>query len=121
MDYKFETLKVSVPSEYIYHIEFTRTKKLNTLTIQFFSDLLTCFSQIGRDSNVRCVILSAQMESRLFTAGLDLKSVQGLPTPDSEVDAARQGIKFLEMVGLFQDAITAIEKCSKPVIAGSSF
>lgn len=114
MDYTYETLAVTRPSEWVLHVQMNRPKQLNTLTPLFFSDLLALFSKVSLDPLVRCVLYSARIDSKIFTAGLDLKSVDSFPQPGA--DAARQGLKFIQRVQMYQDAISSIEKCNKPVI-----
>lgn len=114
-EYKFTTLTVSSPREWVLLVQIN-INRLNMLNTMFFEDLLECFGRIGRDTNIRCVVLSALPDAKVFTAGLDLKSVEDFPKPNG--DAARQGLKFIDKVSVYQSAISSIEKCNKPVIAG---
>ncbi|KAH6575101.1 hypothetical protein BASA50_007111 [Batrachochytrium salamandrivorans] len=111
----FKTLHLSFPSEWVLHVELARTKQLNTMSMQFFVDIMDVFEAIRLSSSVRAVILSASLESRLFTAGLDLKEVQLFPQQAS--DPAREALKFIPSVELLQRSFSAIEACNKPVIA----
>ncbi|KAJ2356319.1 hypothetical protein GGF43_002149 [Coemansia sp. RSA 2618] len=116
--YQFEMLKVDVSSDGVAQVEVNRPEALNAYNTQTWRDIGQCFGQIKRDGNVRCVVLSAA--GRMFTAGLDLKEALTGPLgkrPDANDDAARRGYYHRLFILEFQDAITAIEVCDKPVIA----
>ena len=104
--------------DYVLEININRPDKLNSLTIQFFKELLDVFNIVRDSSDVRVVVLSGG-ESRVFCAGLDLSEMDCFPG-STEKDPAREAIAFLPLIKLFQEAITAIEKCNKPVIAAVS-
>lgn len=82
-------------------------------------ELRRVFDQISADPNVRTVILSGA-GSRAFSAGLDVKAAsQGILGGNSGTgasDPARVAAKIRRNVASFQDCITAVEKCEKPVI-----
>lgn len=107
----------TVLNDYVLEINLNRPDKLNSMTIQFFRDLLDVFNIVRDSSDVRVVVLSG--EGRVFSAGLDLSEMDCFPGT-SEKDPAREAIRFFPLIKLFQDAITAIEICNKPVIAAIS-
>lgn len=94
-------------------------------------DIGKIFQQISDDNNVRCVILSSS--GRMFTAGLDCKhNIISSPSlftfflvagnelsklSNPKIDTARNTYRARPMIKLVQDAFTAVELCSKPVIA----
>lgn len=104
-------------NDYVLEININRPEKLNSLTIQFFRDLLDVFNFIRDSADVRVVIISGQ--GRVFSAGLDLSEMDCFPGT-TDKDPAREAIRFFPLIRLFQDALTAIEKCNKPVIAAVS-
>ncbi|KAJ2081321.1 hypothetical protein H4R24_002440 [Coemansia sp. RSA 988] len=117
-NYQFDLLRVGVSSEGIAHVEINRPSALNAFSTQTWRELGQCFTQFKSDGNVRCVVLSGA--GRMFTAGLDLKEAQTGPLgkPHEEgVDVARKGYYHRLYILEFQDAISTIEKCDKPVIA----
>lgn len=80
-------------------------------------ELRDIFAQLSHDPNVRAVVLSGA-GSRAFTAGLDVKAAsKSLLGPKPDGDAARHAAIFRRHIASFQDCITAVEKCEKPVIA----
>ncbi|KAI8320237.1 ClpP/crotonase [Martensiomyces pterosporus] len=116
--YSFETLKVSISPEGVANVEISRPKALNAFSTQTWKEIGQCFNQFKLDGDVRCVVLSAS--GRLFTAGLDLKeAMQGAlgNTKDETADVARKGYYHRIHLLEFQDAISAVETCDKPVIA----
>ncbi|KAJ1955057.1 hypothetical protein GGI12_005649 [Dipsacomyces acuminosporus] len=116
--YSFETLNVSISPEGVANVEINRPKALNAFSTQTWKEIGRCFSQFKQDGDVRSVVLSAT--GRLFTAGLDLKeAMQGpLGKPkEGDVDVARKGYYHRLHILEFQDAISAVEDCDKPVIA----
>ncbi|CEP08231.1 hypothetical protein [Parasitella parasitica] len=111
--YQYETVKVDVSAEGVAHVQLHRPKKLNAFNDQLVSDVRKAFQDISVDSNVLSVVVSGT--GRMFTAGLDL-SETGLKSQDSN-DPARAAWKIRSHIQGFQAAFTAIEECSKPVIA----
>ncbi|EEQ31205.1 hypothetical protein McanMca71_006779 [Microsporum canis] len=108
---------VTFPAEYVAHVEINRADKLNSFFEAMWLELRDIFSQLSHDPNVRAVILSGA-GSRAFTAGLDVKAAsKGLLGPKPDADAARHAAVFRRHIASFQDCITAVEKCEKPVIA----
>nr|CAG8471077.1 10485_t:CDS:10 [Entrophospora candida] len=102
--YKFETLKVNFPLENVIHVELSRPSKLNAINNLTWIEIGKCFSTIKTDPDIRAVVISGA--GKLFTAGIDDKP-----------DAARKAITTRNTLLLFQESITAIETCYKPVIA----
>lgn len=74
------------------------------------------FTQLSEDPSVRAIVLSGAGE-KAFTTGLDVKAAsQGLLSGESKVDPARKAVHLRRHVADFQDCITAVERCEKPVI-----
>lgn len=91
--------------------------KVNAMNKQFFLDMKSCFLQIKSNKYIRSVIILSS-NSKVFTAGLDLKDNLDFPGSNPKIDAARASIVFQSDLQLMQDAFTAIEECDKPVIVG---
>jgi delta(3,5)-delta(2,4)-dienoyl-CoA isomerase len=81
-------------------------------------NLSAIFKKLSYDPDVRAVILTGAGE-RAFTAGLDVQAAsQGqLSSGSRPTDPARKANGLRRHIFEFQDCITAIEKCEKPVIA----
>jgi hypothetical protein len=68
------------------------------------------------DPDVRAVVL-ASSNDKLFTAGLDLQDAAKTFVERPEgADVARRGFHLRQHILDFQDAISSLEKCMKPVI-----
>ncbi|KAG1453573.1 hypothetical protein G6F56_007535 [Rhizopus delemar] len=112
--YQYETIKVEISSDGVAHIQLNRPKKLNTLSPQLISDIRSVFSTITDDYDVLSIVLSGT--GKVFTAGLDLSDTEIGKLTTNELDTARKTYRNRPMIKDFQDAFTAIELCSKPVI-----
>ncbi|KAI1454476.1 ClpP/crotonase [Annulohypoxylon moriforme] len=109
---------VSSPSEYVTHVEINRPSKLNAFTEEMWTELGAVFARLSHDPEVRAVVFSAAGD-RAFTAGLDVQAAsQGglIGSSGEKLDAARLATKQRRLISQFQDCISQIEKCEKPVI-----
>lgn len=114
--YDYETIAVRSPAKHILNVELNRPESYNSMNKEFFREFLACFREIQNDTNCRAVTITAA--GKFFTSGLDFNDMSDLAAHvTSEDDIARKA-KFLQaMITSYQKAFTAIEKCSKPVIA----
>ncbi|KAI1778267.1 ClpP/crotonase [Hypoxylon cercidicola] len=114
----FKHFLVTSPSEYVAHVEINRPTKLNAFTEEMWVELGRVFAKLSHDSEVRAVVFSGAGD-RAFTAGLDVQAAsQGatLGHTGEQQDGARQATKLRRNILEFQDCISQIEKCEKPVI-----
>ncbi|OTA70303.1 ClpP/crotonase [Hypoxylon sp. EC38] len=113
----FKHFLISSPSEYVAHVEINRPSKLNAFTEEMWIELGKIFAKLSHDPEVRAVVFSAAGD-RAFTAGLDVQAASqgGLVGDNGELDGARQATKHRRQIVEFQDCISQIEKCEKPVI-----
>jgi|TARA_R100000501_G_scaffold5804_1_gene12747 enoyl-CoA hydratase len=109
---QLETLRVET-ADHIARVTLTRGDEFNTMTPQFWEDVITAFAHIEGEASVRAVVIAST--GRHFTAGLDLKSASN-PFGDSG-DPARQRVHFLNHVKRLQHSFTVIDQCRVPVIA----
>ncbi|KAJ2490895.1 hypothetical protein IWW37_002779 [Coemansia sp. RSA 2050] len=115
--YKFECLNVSISPEGVARVEISRPKALNAFNTQTWTEIGQCFTRFKSDGDVRSVVLSAS--GRMFTAGLDLKEAMTGPlskSRDPDADVARKGYYHRLFILGFQEAISAVELCDKPVV-----
>ncbi|ORY83770.1 ClpP/crotonase-like domain-containing protein [Protomyces lactucae-debilis] len=115
-EYTQPNFKVSFPSEYVLHVQIDRPKKLNAFNDALWYSLRAIFDAAAYDEDVRCIVLSGN--GRAFTAGLDIEQASIVQKEDLP-DAARQAFKMRPHILDFQDAITSIQRCLKPVIAAA--
>lgn len=92
-------------------------ERLNAMAPVFFTEIRQAFEEIDADPEIRVAILWA--EGRLFTAGLDLKSAAQGILGDSvgNGSVATNNFEMYKAIQDLQDAMSASEKCRKPVIA----
>jgi 1,4-dihydroxy-2-naphthoyl-CoA synthase len=63
----YDTLSVTVPKQFVYHVELNRPEKLNAMNRTMWLEIGTCFEQLDSDDNCRVIVLSGA--GKLFTAG----------------------------------------------------
>jgi len=116
--YSYSTLAILHAGEYIVECKLNRPGKLNTFTNQMFDDLKNFFADVAFDDTVRCIVLTG--EGKHFTGGLDVKTVGmslGGAIKAPKLDAARKAVSIRRIGKDWQESMTNIEKCGKPVIA----
>ncbi|XP_069602660.1 delta(3,5)-Delta(2,4)-dienoyl-CoA isomerase, mitochondrial-like isoform X1 [Ranitomeya imitator] len=113
--YSYETLKVTTPADHIYHVEINRPEKRNAMNKAFWREMVLCFQALGEDSNCRAVIISGS--GKMFTSGIDLMDLMSDFTQLQGEDAARIAWGVRKKITEYQKSFSAIEKCTKPVIA----
>ncbi len=95
-------------SDWVARVEWNRPK-VNACDHQTFLDLKKIFDDIKNDGTVR-VVLFYSANPKIFTAGLDLKSVSFDMFGND--DPARDAIQFMNgVIKPWQEAITSIEEC----------
>lgn len=119
-DYQHEYFNVTFPSEYVAHVEINRPQKLNAFISVMWEGLGHIFRRLSYDPDVRAVVISGAGD-RAFSAGLDvLQATQSGPLSDTqnrELDQARKSAALKKHIFEFQADISAVEQCTKPVIA----
>jgi Delta3,5-Delta2,4-dienoyl-CoA isomerase len=79
-------------------------------------NLQQIFTRLSHDPSVRAILLTGA-GPRAFTTGLDVQAASAtLMSSSSSDDAARTANRLRRHVLEFQDCITAVEKCEKPVV-----
>ncbi|KAI9592509.1 ClpP/crotonase-like domain-containing protein [Syncephalis fuscata] len=81
--------------------------------LNHFGKIVDCFNAVAHDVDTRAVVLSAN--GKIFTAGLDLQEAISLVSEHD--DPARTAFHLRKAISDWQNAITAVEKCDRPVIA----
>uniref|UniRef100_A0AAG5D1I8 Delta(3,5)-Delta(2,4)-dienoyl-CoA isomerase, mitochondrial n=1 Tax=Anopheles atroparvus TaxID=41427 RepID=A0AAG5D1I8_ANOAO len=114
--YDFKTLKLSTPSEYVVHVEFNRPERMNAFNRQLWTEIKDCFERLHDDPDCRAVVLSGG-SSKHFTAGIDLFDMMSLGQELGAIEEVGRRGRLLEgTISLYQDCISALERCYKPVI-----
>lgn len=92
-------------------LTLNRPEKLNTMNFRFFEDLTQISKSLDEDPEVRAIVIAA--EGRGFTAGIDLLEMG--PILQGNGADFKEGLK--KKILQFQESMSALEKCRKPVIA----
>ncbi|XP_045507795.1 delta(3,5)-Delta(2,4)-dienoyl-CoA isomerase, mitochondrial [Colias croceus] len=112
---QFETLAVSMPKKHVFHVEMNRPKQLNTFSVNMWSEMRDCFMSLSDNPECRVVVLSGR--GKHFTGGIDFNSLIQEGNKISEIeDVGRRARMFEKMIVRFQNGITALEDCVKPVL-----
>ncbi|XP_026481923.1 delta(3,5)-Delta(2,4)-dienoyl-CoA isomerase, mitochondrial-like [Ctenocephalides felis] len=112
----FETLAVTTPKPFVYHVELNRADRLNAFNRTMWSEINKCFDELDLNPDCRVVILSGA--GKHFTAGIDLQDMMKLGGELAEFeDVARKAKFMMNMIKNCQNSISSLENCSKPVLA----
>ena len=118
-EYNCEHFNVTFPAQYVAQVEINRPKKLNAFIEAMWLNLGAIFRKLSHDPDVRVVILTAAGD-RAFTAGLDVQEASEsgplAQSRNADADGARKATAIRRHMQEFQDEVSAIEKCEKPVI-----
>ncbi|MEO0790880.1 MAG: enoyl-CoA hydratase-related protein [Bacteroidota bacterium] len=95
-------------------LSFDRPEKANALREEDWEDLGNQLANLSTHEDVRVIVLTGQ--GHTFSAGIDLSTLQYLMTKTYESQAKKEEFIF-EFIQKLQEAVNAIEKCTKPVIA----
>jgi len=110
----YEHFLVTVTDK-IAHVAINRPQKVNALHLPAWEELKAVMEELSNRVDVRVVVLSG--EGKLFCAGIDLellmsvKELEKLPSRE-ECEQTLYGL-----VIKLQNCVSAIERCTKPVIA----
>jgi enoyl-CoA hydratase len=92
-------------------LTLNRPEKRNTMGTNFFKELSAHLAEFEQNADVRAVVIKA--EGKSFTAGTDLEEAGSLLSGQAADQREATRRKIINL----QEGITAIERCSKPVIA----
>lgn len=109
----YKTLQLHI-KDAVAEVTLCRPEELNTMTPDFWEEMITVFGDIDARSDVRCVVIAST--GKHFTAGLDLKSFADL-AGDSALDLGRQRERFRRKILRMQESFSVIDRCRVPVIA----
>ncbi|XP_055845505.1 delta(3,5)-Delta(2,4)-dienoyl-CoA isomerase, mitochondrial [Episyrphus balteatus] len=112
----FKCLSVAVPKPFVYHVQLNRPDKYNAINKQMWVDIKDCFESLSMNPDCRVVVISA--EGKHFTAGIDLNDMMQLAQELAEIEeVSRKGCALEKLIKLYQDSISSLEVCNKPVIS----
>lgn len=113
---KYKTLQIiHNPKSSVFHLYLNRPSHRNALSSDFFTEFPKALYSLDQNPQVHVIILSGV--GHHFCSGIDLSSLSSTFKDHSSGDRGRSGEKLRRHILGLQDAITAIERCQKPVIA----
>ncbi|KAG6478267.1 hypothetical protein ZIOFF_061702 [Zingiber officinale] len=112
----FETLEVTQPdpSVPVYFLYLNRPAHRNALTPASFAELPRALALLDRLPSARAIVLTGRGPH--FCAGIDLSSLASLASVPSDDRAVASELLRRRILAL-QSAISAVERCRKPVVA----
>ncbi|KAH7351122.1 ClpP/crotonase-like domain-containing protein [Rhexocercosporidium sp. MPI-PUGE-AT-0058] len=114
--YKYFLVDTPLPN--VAHVQINRLSKLNAFHEEMWLEMKTVFDTLSLSPDVRAIVFSGAGD-RAFTTGLDVQaaSEEGvLKQQEGKADTARVAVGIKRYIQDFQDCISSIEKCEKPVI-----
>lgn len=118
MDHPYKTLEIvrENTSSSVFHLILNRPSQLNALSLDSFAELPTALSSLDQNPDVSVIVLSGA--GKHFCSGIDLASLSSISEQSSSgLDRGRSSELLRRRIGSMQAAITAVERCRKPVIA----
>lgn len=110
----YESLQVTI-SDGIAHVELSRPEKANALGSEAWKELPDCFGVLSKLPACRVIVLSGQ--GKHFCAGIDLAFLMQVGQTSQNDCEGRRRESLREMILELQAAFTAIDQCTKPVLA----
>ncbi|MEQ9091170.1 MAG: crotonase/enoyl-CoA hydratase family protein [Balneola sp.] len=111
---KYDHFKVDIEHK-IARVAFNRPEKSNALNMDAWLEMRSIFETLSETAEVRVIILSG--EGKHFCAGIDLELLFSINELRAISDQDHRSEKAKEFILTLQQAVTSIERCSKPVIA----
>jgi enoyl-CoA hydratase len=112
MSYNHFLLSVS---NKIANVSFNRPQKANSLHMPAWEELKAIIEELSKRKDVRVVVLTG--EGNLFCAGIDLELLMSVNEIEKITSRRDREEAIYAMVIKLQGCVTAMEICSKPVIA----
>ena len=110
----YSFFKVTIQNN-IATVSFNRPEKANSLHMPAWEEMRDIFNELAENSEARVIILKG--EGKNFCAGIDLETLMDIQKFNALSCEARKRDALRKFILNFQDTITAIEKCKKPVLA----
>ncbi len=100
----------------IAHVVLCNPEKRNSMGVRFQQDLRDAMKIVDEDDEIRAAVMRA--EGKSFCAGLDLMAIAMVdPSLNAIPSPAGNKPKIHRIIRDFQESITTVETCRKPVIA----
>ncbi|KAI9719103.1 MAG: hypothetical protein M1812_003733 [Candelaria pacifica] len=117
--HKYDHYNLTFPQEYVAHVEINRPSKMNAFIEPMWLELRQIFDTLSHSSHIRAIVLSGAGD-KAFTTGLDVQAASqsgALAEPSGvPLDGARKAWGLRRHIAEFQDCISSVENCEKPVV-----
>ncbi|HVN72530.1 MAG TPA: crotonase/enoyl-CoA hydratase family protein [Desulfomonilia bacterium] len=111
-DYKFYKVE---KKDHIAWVFLNRPEKKNAMGPDAWTEIIRIFADIDREDDIRVAVIAG--EGKDFSTGIDLMGMAPLISTLKNWDMSAKGkVKLFHDIFPLQDAMTCVEKCSKPVI-----
>jgi len=110
----YERFLVDV-ADHVAHVRLNRPDKANALDGQGWQELKAIFDQLDQTREVRVIVLSG--EGNHFCAGADQQYLMSSGQQNFDECDGRMRENLYHSIRAFQDQISSLEKCRKPVLA----
>jgi len=111
---RFETLALTT-ADAVTVLELNRPGKANAMNLLMWAEIGAAMGWIDETPEVRVAVIRGAGEH--FCAGIDLDLLHHLREQVADDCAARAAEKLRRLILEMQDALSAIERCRKPVLA----
>ena len=98
------------------HLELDKAEKANAMSPDFWEDLPRLVQQLGRDPQVRVIVISGR--GKHFTGGMDLTAFQGI-MEFAQKEPGRGALALRDMILKLQASLSSVEEVRVPVIAAT--
>lgn len=114
---RYRTLQIvqKSPNSRVFLLYLNRPSHRNALSREFFTEFPLALSSLDQNPEASVIILCGAGDH--FCSGIDLKTLNLITDHSSSSDRGRANERLRREIKFLQDAITAIERCRKPVIA----
>lgn len=110
----YETISYTIDKN-IALVKLNRPEKANALNAAAWKELKLVFEELDENDEVRVIVLSGA--GKHFCSGIDISLLMEVMSNSGENCEARRREKIRKQILELQASVTAIENCSKPVIA----
>lgn len=110
----WENFKVEINNK-VATVSINRPERANALNVKAWEEMSQIFKELSDEIGVRVIILRG--EGKHFCAGIDLDLLMSLNELKSISCEGRRAEQLRKFVLKLQESVSAIEACSKPVLA----
>ncbi|WP_269531746.1 crotonase/enoyl-CoA hydratase family protein [Chitinimonas sp. BJYL2] len=111
---EFTTLSITL-DQHVAEIALNRPKRANAMNEAMWRELREAMQWLDAEPTARVAIIRG--EGANFCSGIDLEMLMGVQARIQDDCQGRQAEKLRRLILDLQDSLTAIERCSKPVMA----